>query len=79
MHVSVVSLTGKKFDGDARSITAKTTSGEITVLAHHRPLITVLEKGDIIVTDDTGAVSRFSAASGFLEIEPDNRVSILLD
>ena len=42
------------FDGDVSSINLRTTSGEITVLDNHRPLITELTKGAAVIIKNNG-------------------------
>jgi F-type H+-transporting ATPase subunit epsilon len=79
MHLKIISLKGIQFDGEAVSVNAKTASGEITVLDHHRPLITVLAEGNIAVTDPAGAVSRIPIVSGFLEVDISHDVTVLAD
>ncbi len=79
MKVSIVSLKGKLFEGEGKSVNAKTQSGEITVLDHHRPLVTLLAKGEVVVTLPDGEQKTFPTTSGFLEMDMHNSVSVLLD
>ncbi len=66
-----------EFDGEINSVNLKTTSGEITVLDNHRPLITQLAKGKAEVVKEDGARLNFDIQSGFLEVGEDNRATIL--
>lgn len=80
MKVSVRSLReGVLFDGDAISVNAKTTIGEITILDGHRPLISVLKKGILVLKDIHHTEHRFSVVSGFLEVGGANTAMLLLD
>lgn len=79
MHVRIHSLSKTSFDGDARSVTAPTSSGEITVLPHHRPLITEVVKGMVKIIDAQGAESFVPVTSGFLEVSTEGMVSVLVD
>lgn len=78
MKLQIVSLKGIQYDGDISSVNAKTTSGEITVLNHHLPLITVLAKGRLIVTDTSGRETVIPNASGFLEVKDGNQAVALI-
>jgi F-type H+-transporting ATPase subunit epsilon len=79
MKLSIYSLKQVLFEGDARSVNCRTTSGEITVLDNHRPLISALMPGTISVIDDKGELHYVNAGAGFLEMAPDNRLRLLVD
>lgn len=49
LSVVVASVGETKFDGPAVSITVPSTGGELTLLAHHEPIITTLQKGTLKV------------------------------
>ena len=62
----VLSPLGTAFEGMAKSATLPTPDGEITILAHHMPLVAVLTDGEVRI--DTGKKVVFIAvAGGFLE------------
>lgn len=79
MRLDVVSLKGIEYSGEIKSINARTTSGEITVLDHHLPLITVLTKGRLVVTDMQGNTKIIPTTSGFLEVKEGNTASALIN
>jgi F-type H+-transporting ATPase subunit epsilon len=45
MDLKIYSLEGTKFEGTVSQVSLPTTSGEITVLKNHIPLITTLKSG----------------------------------
>ncbi len=45
----VISPLGTAFDGKARSVTLPTQEGEVTVLASHMPMVSVLVDGEILI------------------------------
>lgn len=45
MQLKIYTLDGTKFEGEVSSVSLPTQDGEITVLPHHIPLITILKKG----------------------------------
>lgn len=51
MKLSVYSLKNILFQGEAQLLNCKTVTGEITILDHHEPLITVLKEGILKVVD----------------------------
>ena len=51
--------------------------GELAVLPHHAPLLTVLKPGEIRVLND-GEESDIAVSGGFMEVMPD-KVTILAD
>ncbi len=79
MHVRVHSITRTLFDGEATSLTCPTTSGEITVLAHHRPLLSELKAGMLKIITIKGEESYIPVVSGFLEVSVGGFVSVLTD
>ncbi len=72
MKLSIYSLKKILFQGEAESINCKTASGEITVLEHHRPLISVLKEGVIKIIDKDKKEHYIPVNSGFLEVKSSN-------
>ena len=75
----ILSPKGIQFEGDATSLNAKTVSGEITVLDHHHPLMTVLARGSIVFKEATGDSREISIESGFLEVNDRNELTLLIN
>ena len=83
-HLVVASVGHTKFDGPALSATIPTTNGEITILAHHEPLVATLREGTITVREAASSEGRsasggkeFPIQNGVLEISA-NRAVVLL-
>lgn len=76
-HLVIASVGESAYDGPAVSATIPTSDGEITVLAHHEPLVSTLKKGRITVKLADGDSKQFPIESGILEIS-DNRAVVLL-
>lgn len=79
MKLNICSLKNILYHGDATAVNCKTTSGEITVLDHHRPLISVLSKGVIKVTDTVKKDHYFEISSGFLEVRTSHDMRLLVE
>jgi F-type H+-transporting ATPase subunit epsilon len=67
------------YEGEASAVNAKTLVGEITVLDHHQPLISMLTEGAIRITDNIEGDKWFEAKSGFIEVEPGNSGRLLIE
>ena len=78
MRLSIFSLKGIVYSGEAASINLKTESGEITVLDGHRPLITILAESTAKISEASGAQKEINVKSGFLEVDPYNNVTALI-
>lgn len=78
----LVSLTGKKFDDDVYEVTLPTLEGEIGVLQHHMPLVSVAKTGVIAVRrnpkDSDTARELFATNGGVIEVV-DNTLRVLVD
>jgi F-type H+-transporting ATPase subunit epsilon len=79
MKVAVYSLKKVLFEGEAISVTAETVDGEITILNHHRPLVTMLKMGVLKVVDMAKQEHFVNLSSGFLEVNTENQVKVLAD
>ncbi len=76
-HLVIASVGETRFDGPALSATFPGAGGEMTVLAHHEPLVTTLKGGNITVHDASGESKNFPVENGVLEISG-NRAVVLL-
>ncbi len=77
MKLKIFNLKGVAYEGEIISLNAKTMSGEITVLDHHRPLITILKKGELKIVSKTGERKNIPARGGFLEVRPGGEASVI--
>jgi F-type H+-transporting ATPase subunit epsilon len=78
MNLSIYSLKKILFQGEVESVNCKTATGEITVLEHHRPLISVLKEGIIKIIDKNKKEHYIPVSAGFLEVKSNN-VRVLAD
>lgn len=72
----IVSPTEELFEGNAHSLSIMTSSGRITVLPNHTPLVGVLGKGEMIVKDEKGE-HRFEVIHGVIDIRKSKTVVLL--
>jgi F-type H+-transporting ATPase subunit epsilon len=79
MKLGVYSLQKVLFQGDAKSVSCNTRSGEITILDHHEPLISLLAEGTIKIIDTEGKEVYIPVSSGFLEVDFGSQAKILVE
>jgi len=73
----VVSFERSLFEGDVDFMTANGADGELGVLPHHAPLMTILRPGTLTIRHG-GEEDQLLVGGGFLEVLPD-RVTVLAD
>ena len=76
LAVSIVSADQEVWTGIARQIIARTTVGEIGLLAGHEPVLAILAEGQVRVTLPSGEVVTAQADDGFLSVDH-NRVTVV--
>ena len=76
-HLTIASVGETRFDGAAISATLPGAAGEMTILAHHEPLVTTLKRGTIAVKPSDGEDKIFEVEDGVVECSG-NRVVVLL-
>ncbi len=78
LQVALVVPDRELWSGEARTVIAKTTEGDIGVLTGHSPVFGILAEGSLveILTED-GSV-RAAVSGGFLSVA-DDRVSVLAE
>jgi F-type H+-transporting ATPase subunit epsilon len=76
LAVSIVSADQEVWSGIAKQIVAKTTVGEIGILAGHEPVLATLAAGQVRVTLASGEVVTAQADDGFLSVDH-NRVTVV--
>lgn len=76
--VSIHSLKETIFEGEAKAAIIPTSTGQITILENHIPLISSLNRGKIVIKNSIGKNAEFQIESGFLEVKPKSRIIILV-
>lgn len=66
------------FKDTVDAATIPTSEGEITVLPHHIPLVSVLAPGELILKKD-GKESSIAVSTGFIEVRGGEHILILAD
>lgn len=76
MKVTIARVHENLFAGEADSLSAKTTEGEVTILPKHEPFVANLAAGAIIVRTAEGE-KRFEISEGVLEVSNDQATVLL--
>jgi len=69
---------GVVYENNISQVSIPTSTGEITILEHHIPLISVIIPGELKIVDEFG-LHILAVANGFLEVQKNNGVVILID
>jgi F-type H+-transporting ATPase subunit epsilon len=76
MHVALVVPDRELWSGEARTVIAKTTEGDIGVLTGHSPVFGILAEGSLVEILTEESTVRAAVSGGFLSVA-DDKVSIL--
>lgn len=77
MHLSIVTPDRPVFDAEIDSVSLPTPQGEITVLPHHIPLITIVVPGSVLIRQKDQE-SLIAVSRGVVEIDGQS-ITILTD
>lgn len=76
-HLVISSVGRTFFDGAVSSATFPGADGELTILAGHEPIVTILKRGTISARIPSGEIKKFENETGILECSG-NRAVVLL-
>jgi F-type H+-transporting ATPase subunit epsilon len=77
-QVEVLTPEGELFSDEVEMVSTKTTIGSIGLLAHHQPLLAMLDPTELRLYKSESDVVRFAQGEGFLQVAGD-RVLVLVD
>jgi F-type H+-transporting ATPase subunit epsilon len=76
--VEVLTPEGQVFSDEVEMVSTRTTTGSIGVLAHHAPLMAILEPTELRLYKSDSDVVRFAQGEGYLQVV-DNRALVLVE
>ncbi len=77
-RAEILTPEGKVFDDDVEMVSTRTAVGSIGVLAHHEPVLAMLDPAELrLYTSETDVV-RFAQAEGYMQIA-ENRALLLVE
>jgi F-type H+-transporting ATPase subunit epsilon len=76
--VEVLTPEGKVFEDEVEMVSTRTTTGSLGVLAHHAPLMAILEPTELRLYKSETDVVRFAQGEGYLQVV-DNSALVLVE
>jgi F-type H+-transporting ATPase subunit epsilon len=77
-RAEVLTPEGKVFDDEVEMVSTRTTIGSIGVLAHHTPLLAILDPTELRLYRSESEVESFAQSEGYLQVA-NNRVLVLVE
>jgi F-type H+-transporting ATPase subunit epsilon len=77
IKLEIITAERQVFSDDVNAVVVPGVDGELGVLPHHAPLITILKPGEVTVRKD-GQETYLFVSGGFLEVRPD-KIIVLAD
>jgi len=77
LRLEIITAERQVFADDVNVVVAPGIEGELGILPHHAPLITMLKPGELLIRKD-GEETYLVVSGGFLEVRPD-KVIVLAD
>jgi F-type H+-transporting ATPase subunit epsilon len=76
--VEVLTPEGEVFNDEVEMISTRTTTGSIGILAHHTPLLAMLDPTELRLYRSQDDVVRYAQGEGYIQVA-DNRALILVE
>ncbi|MGI6345065.1 MAG: F0F1 ATP synthase subunit epsilon [Bacillota bacterium] len=77
LRLEIVTPVRRVYSQDVNMVVATAVDGELGVMAHHIPLVTVLVPGVMRIHEENGTELRMAVGGGFMEVSPENKVTVL--
>jgi F-type H+-transporting ATPase subunit epsilon len=77
LKLEIITAERQVFSDDVNTVVAPGVEGELGILPHHAPLITMLKPGEVLIRKGSEETYLF-VSGGFLEVRPD-KIIILAD
>jgi F-type H+-transporting ATPase subunit epsilon len=79
MKLGIYTIEKTLYEGEVQELIAKTTLGEVSILPGHIPLISRLVKAPLRIIEQSGEEKIIDIDAGFLEVQPQNSMVVLVD
>ena len=76
--VEILSPEGEVWSGEVEMVSTRTTVGSIGLLAHHEPVLAMLDPVELRLYESESDVRRFAQGEGYLQVA-DNRALLLVE
>ena len=77
-QVEVLTPGGEVWGGEVEMVSTRTTTGSIGILAHHAPLLAMLDPAELRLYETESEIIRFAQAEGYMQVA-DNHALILVE
>jgi F-type H+-transporting ATPase subunit epsilon len=77
--VEVLTPEGEVFNDEVVQVSTKTAVGSIGILAHHQPMLAMLDPTELRLYKSDSDVVRLAQGEGYMQVQRDGRVLILVD
>jgi F-type H+-transporting ATPase subunit epsilon len=78
VKIEIITPDSRIYSGDIRSVRVPGKKGSFQVLKDHAPIISTLDHGPVIISDDQGNEVRYQITGGVIEVKR-NRIILLAD
>mgnify|MGYP002386569052 FL=1 len=78
MKIEIITPDKRVYTGEIRSVRVPGRKGSFQVLKDHAPIISTLDRGPVIISDDQGNEVRYEITGGVIEVKR-NRIILLAD
>ena len=75
--VEVLTPEGEVFNDEVEMVSTRTATGSIGVLAHHTPLLAMLEPTELRLYKTESEVVRFAQAEGYMQVTPERAMLLV--
>jgi F-type H+-transporting ATPase subunit epsilon len=69
LHLEIITPDRTVFEGDCDSVSLPTPQGEITILSHHIPIVSIVSAGTVIVRRSGAEDAVMSISRGVVEVD----------
>jgi len=78
VKIEIITPDKRVYSGEIRSVRVPGRKGSFQVLKDHAPIISTLDRGPVIISDDQGNEVRYEITGGVIEVKR-NRIILLAD
>jgi F-type H+-transporting ATPase subunit epsilon len=71
-QVEVLTPEGKVFDDEVEMVSTRTTVGSIGILAHHQPMLAMLDPTELRLYRSDSEIERYAQGEGYMQIAGDH-------
>jgi F-type H+-transporting ATPase subunit epsilon len=77
--VEVLTPEGEVFNDEVEMVSTRTTVGSIGVLAHHQPLLGLLEPTELRLYRSESEIERYAQGEGYIQVGPEGVLVLVED